>query len=480
MVTYWVTMLAGATMAAVPSGFFAPHMMLQRERPIPVWGIAGPGEKVEVSFAGSRASAVADSAGNWSVDLPAMEASSEGRELKIGDRAIGDVIIGDVYLCSGQSNMQFPLCGKSASQHDMKGNALVQIANDPSIRFTSPRRAYCDALTNDVELIWGRASRADLERCRYEGNHEEGSISAIGYYFAKYVREAAQVPVGFIDVSRGGAFIEPNMPPNEVKRGKELALGAFGGHQKPGVMWNAMIAPMTRFPFKGVLWYQGESNKKDTNGVYLAKFTALVKGWRREFGNPKLPFYYVQMAPCSAGHLSVQLQQAEYEKTDPDAEMVVINDIGNLKNIHPRDKDTVGLRLALKALRRDYGFSDIEASSPVCVRAEKLADDRVVLTFDHAEWLYVLNEDTSLAADFELQGPDGRWQKAMIDNFKEVWLWYAKCNVKNGTFKDNQIELSVAGLGEPRRVRYLYNSPWQGSVFNQASLPLSAFEREVR
>ena len=476
--------------AVAPSGFFAPHMMLQRDRPIPVWGTATPGEQVSVSFAGQTASATADATGNWLALLPPQPACAEPRTLTIvssnrtieqsnNQTLLPDILVGDVYLCSGQSNMQFPLCGQSARQHDMKGNALVQIANDPALRFTSPRRAYASVPTNDVELIWGKACRADLERCRYEGNFEEGSISAIGYYFAKYVREAAQVPIGFVDVSRGGAFIEPNMPPDEVKRADELKLRPLGAHQNPGVLWNAMIAPMTHFPFKGVLWYQGESNRDDTNGVYLAKFAALVKGWRREFGNPKLPFYYVQLAPHGSGFLPIQLQQAAYEPTDPNAEMVVVNDVGNIRNIHPRDKDTVGLRLALKALKRDYGFADIEASSPTCVKAEKLPGGRVALTFDHAEWLYVLNEDTSLAADFELQWPDGHWQKATIHNFKDVWVWYAKRNVKNGTFAGNRIELSVYGLGEPQAVRYLHNSPWQGSVFNQASLPLGAFEKRI-
>ena len=471
--------LAVLVASVAPSGFFAPHMMLQRDRPIPVWGTAAAGEEVVVSFGGARATAVADARGNWSVELPPMRATYAGSDLKVGDRVIGDVVVGDVYLCSGQSNMQFPLCGRTARQHDMKGNALVQIANDPLLRFTSPRRAYASEPTNDVELIWGMACRADLERCRYEGNHEEGSISAIGYYFAKYVREASQVPIGFVDVSRGGAFIEPNMPPAEVRRAGELGLKPLGAHQNPGVMWNAMIAPMTRFPFKGVLWYQGESNKNDTNGVYLAKFRALVRGWRREFGNPKLPFYYVQLAPHNAGHLSIQLQQAEYELTDPYAEMVIVNDIGNLKNIHPRDKDTVGLRLALKALKRDYGFSNIEASSPTCAKAKALPGGRVALTFDHAEWLYVLNEDMSLAADFELLDSAGAWHRARIMNFKDHWLWYAKRNVKNGEFEGNVIELAADGVSEPRAVRYLYNAPWQGSVFNQASLPLGAFEMAV-
>ena len=155
------------------------------------------------------------------------------------------------------------------------------------------------------------------------------------------------------------------------------------------------------------------------------------------------------------------------------------NHIGNLRNIHPRDKDTVGLRLALKALKRDYGFSDIEASSPTCAKAKALPEGRVALTFNHAEWLYVLNEDMSLAADFELMDSAGAWHRARIVNFKDHWLWYAKANVKNGEFEGNVIELAADGVAEPKAVRYLYNSPWQGSVFNQASLPLGAFEMEV-
>jgi sialate O-acetylesterase len=383
-----------------------------------------------------------------------------------------------VYLAGGQSNMQFPVYGQSARQHDAKGNALAQIAADDALRFAAPRRMYFQTPTNDVELVWRKSSRAGLERQVYEGNHEEGSISAVAWYFARYVREAAKVPVGFVDVSRGGAFIEPSMPPAEVARAKELGLKG-SGHQAPGVMWNAMIAPMTMFPFRGVLWYQGESNKNDTNGVYLAKLRALVGGWRREFGNPALPFYYVQLAPCSAGHLAIQLQQAEYEKEDPNAAMVVIADIGNLRNIHPRDKDTIGLRLALRALKKDYGFSDIQDASPEVLKATCDASGKVRLEFANAKWMYVLNEDMSLAADFELMDPAGKWHAARIVNFKDTWIWWSKKYAKNGEFEGNAIELAADGVAQPKAVRYLFNSPWQGSVFNEASLPLGPFEMSV-
>lgn len=460
--------------SATASSLFSDGMMLQRDRPVPVWGTASPGERVVASFGGKSASATADAKGNWCVTLPAFPASDKGRDLKVGSRTIKDVVVGDVYLAGGQSNMQFPVCGQSSRQHDAKGNALAQIAADDALRFASARRMYSQAPTNDVELIWRKSNRAGLERQVYEGNFEEGSISAVAWYFARYVREAAKVPVGFVDVSRGGALIEPFMPPAEVKRAGELRLNGWE-HQAPGVMWNAMIAPMARFPFKGVLWYQGESNKNDTNGVYLAKLRALMGGWRREFGNPSLPFYYVQLAPCSTGHLSVQLQQAEYEKEDPNAAMVVVSDIGNLRNIHPRDKDTVGLRLALRALKKDYGFTGIQDASPEVRKATCDASGKVSLEFANAKWMYVLNEDMSLAADFELMDPTGAWRAARIANFKESWRWWEKRSVKNGEVEGNVIELSADGVAQPKAVRYLFNSPWQGSVFNEASLPLGPF-----
>jgi len=456
------------------SRFFADGMMLQRDRPVPVWGTASPGERVVASFGGRSASVKADSKGEWCVTLPSFPASDRGRDLKVGPRTFKDVVVGDVYLAGGQSNMQFPVCGHSARQHDAKGNALSQIVRDSALRFSAPRRAYAAAPTNDVELVWRKSSCEDLWKKPYDGNHEEGSISAVAWYFARYVREAAHVPVGFVDVSRGGAFIEPSMPPAEVARARELRLQG-GAHQAPGVMWNAMIAPMTRFPFRGVLWYQGESNKNDTDGVYLAKFRALVGGWRREFGNPTMPFYYVQLAPCEAGHLSIQLQQTQYEKEDPNAAMVVVSDIGNLKNIHPRDKDTVGLRLALRALKRDYGFSGIRDASPEALKATRDASGKVRIEFSNAKWMYVLNEDMSLAADFELMDSAGVWRKARIVNFKDHWLWYAKKNVKNGEFDGNVIEVVADGVSAPKAVRYLFNSPWHGCVFNEASLPLGPF-----
>ena len=465
---------------AVPSQFFGSGMTLQRDAPIPVWGTASPNERIVVSFGGKEAETQTGSDGNWCVYLPPFGASDEPRELAIGTSArFSDVVVGDVYLAGGQSNMQFPLFGESARQHDRKGNALAQIANDPLLRFAAPRRAFARAPTNDVSLVWQRSCRADLTRRLYKGTHEEGSFSAVAYYFARYVREATKIPIAVIDVSRGGSFIEPSLPPMEAKQGESLGLHQVGAHQAPGVMWNAMIAPMTRFPLKGVIWYQGESNKNDTNGLYLAKFTALVRGWRREFKSPNLPFFYVQLAPCRTGHLAVQLQQSEYERRDPNAAMVVTADVGSFANIHPLDKDAVGLRLALRALKRLYGFTDIEDASPEPRRVTVDADGRVTISFAHAKWLYVFNDDLSLAADFELADETGRWYKASILNFRDTWVWYLKENVKNGEFADNEIVLSARGVKRPRAVRYLFNSPWKGSVFNEASLPLGPFELSV-
>ena len=475
-------MLWGALLmaAAVPSGFFAPRMMLPRDTSVPVWGTAHPGERVTVLFGDLSASATADDKGRWMAELPPLAASAEGRTLEIrgtdGVTALPDVIVGDVFLSAGQSNMQFPLCGRTARQHDAKGNALVQLADDRQIRFAAPRRAWALVPTNDVALVWKRGVCDDLRDVTYTGTHEEGSTSAIAYYFARYVNRASGVPVGFVDVSRGGAFIDPFFPPEAVAEKQTFSWRRNGGHQSPGVLWNAMIAPMTRFPFKGVLWYQGESNKNDTNGVYLAKFRALVKSWRRAFDTPKLPFYFVQLAPHAAGHLSVQLQQAAYAREDPYAPMTVVSDLGCFRNIHPRDKDTVGLRIALRVLKREYGFSELRDASPEPVKAAVRADGMVAVSFAHAEWLYVINDDMSLFADFELKGSDGRWRPAKIMNFRDTWVWYQKRNVKNGEIDGSEILLAAPDVSAPVAVRYLHNAPWKGTVFNDVSLPLGPFE----
>ena len=129
------------------SRFFADGMMLQRDRPVPVWGTASPGERVVASFGGRSASVKVDSKGEWCVTLPAFPASDKGRDLKVGTRTFKDVVVGDVYLAGGQSNMQFPVCGHSARQHDAKGNALSQIVRDSALRFSAPRRAYAAAPT---------------------------------------------------------------------------------------------------------------------------------------------------------------------------------------------------------------------------------------------------------------------------------------------------------------------------------------------
>ena len=154
-------------------------------------------------------------------------------------------------------------------------------------------------------------------------------------------------------------------------------------------------------------------------------------------------------------------------------------DGGSFRNIHPTDKNTVGLRLALRALKRDYGFSGIEDASPVPVGARRTPDGCVAVTFDHAEWMYVINDDMGLAADFEVKDADGGWRKATIVNFRETWVEYLKQNRKFGEIDGGSIVLSASGTKNPVAVRYLFNAPWKGSVFNGASLPLGPFEMDV-
>lgn len=461
-------------------GMFSDGMVLPRQMPVPVWGKARPGSAVEVAFAGQVVQTRADADGTWRVVLSPLETESCGRDLRIGTRVIRDVLVGDVWLCAGQSNMQFPLCGTNGWQHAFNGNAFVQVVHEPQIRFASPRRMYCAVPTNEIALVWRKGNADGLKASLYEGNHEEGSISALGWHFAKYVHDATRIPIGFVDVSRGGAFIEPCLAPAEARQIKELKLHLYGEHQRPGVLWNAMIHPMRTFPFKGVLWYQGESNKCCTNGEYLAKFRALTAGWRREFGNPCLPFYYVQIAPNQVGHLSVQLQQAEYEREDSHSSMVVSFDVGSAHQLHPRDKQTIGLRLALKALRNQYGFAWVKADSPYAVEARAGGDACVEVAFKNAEWMAVVTEDGRHRVDFELLDQNGQWKSAEIANLKKEWVWYKKKTVDSDLVDGSVIKLRTEGLVNPCAVRYGFTNPWEGGVYNEVDLPLGPFQLPVK
>ena len=484
--------LAAAAVAEVElAGPFSDGAVLQRGVRVPVWGTAAPGEKVVVSFAGQTAEAVAGEDGSWRADLAPMEACSEGRELVAkgddGAAAAKDVLVGEVWFCSGQSNTELPLVGDNPRFRDGKGAMRAQMTEKPLVRYcyqsnyrasAEPKKAF------PMKPAWKKFTPENLG--------VKPSFSAMGVYFALELHSALGVPVGIVGAYWGGTGIESWTPKSgllSVESTKKFAdaevlstddFNATPKEQRrykrqcdqPRVLWNEMVAPWTQYAIRGFIWYQGCHNCAD-GALYAEKMHALYNGWSKEFGNPDLRLRFVQLAPWGGyrhGKFpATQMAQAKFAAEEPNAKMAVINDVGNLDDIHPNDKETVGQRLALLALKHDYGWSRLKADSPT-VKAARADGDAIVVEFDNAESLYLYNPDKSLDAGLEVCGADGEWKPAKIRNLADN---------KKGALTGAALVVAADGVAEPKKVRYLHASPWFGCLYNEVNLPAGPFEASV-
>ena len=476
----WPRICAAEVKMADP---FADGAVLQRGMRVPVWGTAAPGERVKVSFAGQTADAVAGVDGKWRVDLSPMEACHEGRVLSAAGSSGGapaearDVLVGEVWFCSGQSNAELPLVGGSPRFRDGKGSMRAQMTHKSLIRFCYQAAYWCNAepRTNCLKKVkWLPCTRENLLA--------SPSFSAMGVYFALELFSALDIPVGVVGAWWGGTPIEAWIPASglaSVPETAELAgiavcgtskfpkEGGFGGYEKaqnqPRVLWNSMLAPWVPYAMCGFIWYQGESNIGD--GVaYAPKMHALYNGWAREFENPDLRIRFVQLAPWWDERApALQMAQSKFAAEEPNARMAVVNDVGNFRDIHPNDKETVGQRLALLALEHDYGL-DVESDSPT-PREWRVEGDAFVVEFNNAKSLYIYNPDTSLDVGLEICGEDGVWKPGKIRNLKG----------KHGNINGAQLVVAADGVDAPKKLRYLHSRPWSGAIYNEVNLPMGAF-----
>lgn len=492
---------------------FADGMVLQRGMNVPVWGWADAGEEVTVEFAGQKRTATADATGKWRVDLAPLETSKEGRTLKVSawndENArwtnlwglfasipdddiveVKDVLVGEVWYCCGQSNTEFPLVGESPRFRDRQGAMVAQVTHRPFIRFaycSNYRAAAAPKAKADYPVAWKAFTPENLAK--------KPSFSAMGVYYALELYAALEIPVGIIGSYWGGTRAEPWTPREGFAATKgcekeavyqpvatqaELKperMAAFNYSRKtfrdqPMALWNEMVAPWTPFAMRGFIWYQGCSNSKDYAN-YATIMHALYNGWSKCFENPDLKLYFVQLTPWGSTLIpNIQEAQAQFAAEEKNAAMAVINDLGNLHDIHPNEKEMVAKRLALHALKRDYGFTDIEDESPA-LKSWKVEGDKFVMEFNHAKRLYVYNADRSLANGFEIAGADGKFVPAKIQN--AVASKRDGKPVYHGTLDGPRIVVSAEGVKEPKKLRYLYSSPWFGSIYNDVNLPLGAF-----
>lgn len=419
--------------------FFGPHMVLQRLKPNPVTGTAKPGERITVTYKDSSVSSVAGADGRWSVVLPPRKATREGADLVVAggtDRAVfDDVLVGDVWLCSGQSNMELPF-GAGIEGEEEAFAESVRFPNVRELKFAKVRA------TNVVGSV-----RAERPWRRAVGRGNLLGMSAVAWFFARRINAETGVPVGIWDNSWGGCSIDQYLP---------------GGQQDLG-----MIEPVKDHPIAGIAWYQGESNH---GGVgYGEKLSCLAAHWRGHWG--EVPFYIIQLSSWSGrsaspadfkpwwregadGFAVVRDIQRRAADAIPRSGLVVTYDVGDATDIHPRDKRTVGERLARWALRDVFGRK-IEASGPHVLRAFRRGAEAVI-KFDHA--------DGGLVADGGVRG----FMLAGVDGVRHQ----AEARIEN-----DRIVVAAKEVRTPVEVLYAHESVPMGkaNVYNREGLPASPF-----
>lgn len=445
------------------------HMVLQRDVACPIWGTAAPDEEVTVEFAGQKQQAKADKDGLWQIKLQPLKANATGQTLTVKGKntlTLDDVLVGEVWLCSGQSNMEWNV-GQSANAAEE-----ISAANHPRIRHIKIPHRPAEKPESNVPSDGWKVCSPDTVK----------NFTAVGYFFGRKIMQDLDVPVGLIGSNWGGTRIEPWTPPvgfKEVPALKDIAdkLATFPSktqqrdkqdpkkvtevinHQSPLALYNGMIHPLLPVAIRGALWYQGESNNGE-GMLYFEKMKALIGGWRSVWNNPDMPFYYVQLAPYTYGKADPTNLAGIWEAQTaalsiPHTGMAVTNDIGNLKNIHPTNKQEVGRRLALWALAKTYGKPGIVYSGPIYKDA-KIEGGKIRVSFDYAETGLKSRDDKPLTW-FTIAGEDGKFvdAQAVIDG--------------------NTVVVSSSEVASPKTVRFAWNQDAEPNLCNQAGLPASAF-----
>ena len=499
---------------------FTDNMMLQRDQPVRVWGWADAGEAVSVDLSGKSAAAKADDKGRWAIALPALK-TGENLELTVkgnNSLTLKNVIIGDIWVCSGQSNMELALNDCLGAADDIKA------ANLPKIRRIKIGHVQEALPQMDVPLD------APWQVCAPE---TAGKFTSVGFYFAREILTKTGVPIGLVDANWGATRIEKWIPAEGLELVDELkpqviarqeAMKAYRAQLPKALseveawiaktrseladnaaippmpvipphpdtpvnpygegwctMYNAMIHPVVHLPIKGALWYQGESNGNE-GATYYDKMRGLIGGWRKQWGQGDFPFYFVQLAPFqdvlenpAGGNDWTQLREAQRKSlTLPNTGMAVTIDtvpLAERENVHPRNKYDVGLRLALWALNRDYGLTKLEVSGPL-FKALRIEGNKALLAFDHTgSGLMVGKKDGRSPA---LEDKQGKLRRFALAGADKTWHW-AEAVIENNT-----VVVSSPEVKEPVAVRYAYQkNPDGANLFNRDGLPASPFRTDA-
>ncbi|MGE5607781.1 MAG: sialate O-acetylesterase [Bacillota bacterium] len=478
---------------------FGNDMVIQRDMPIPVWGWADAGEKVTVRLDDAEVATTATDKGEWMVKLPAQSAGGPHKMTIAGKNTIEltNILAGEVWVCSGQSNMEMGvrMC-KDANQE-------IAAADYPQIRLFMVDKKTSGYPLNDVNGGWRVCSPTTIAANGW------GGFSAAAYYFGREIHKTLNVPVGLIDTSWGGTRIEPWTPPEgfaavpalkgivetiekvnsdypkvyakaldqleaaipaarkALADGKPLpALPAMPRHpldheQQPTGLYNAMVKGVVPFAIRGAIWYQGESNLGE-GMMYYEKMKGLIAGWRKVWSQSDMPFYFVQLAPYRYGGDPTKLPGIWEAQTAvlavPNTGMAVTTDVATVNDIHPPDKQTVGKRLALWALAKTYGKSELVYSGPL-YKSMRIEGNKVRISFNHVGSGLASHDGKELSW-FEIAGTDKNYvkAKAAIDG-DTVMVW-------------------AEGVSQPTAVRFGWHELAEPNLMNKEGLPASPFRAE--
>jgi sialate O-acetylesterase len=444
-------MISTTMMAKVSlPNIFGDNMVLQRNAEVRIWGWANPSEQIKLVSSWNRKEykVMANDAGNWEFTVETAEAGGPYTILIKGrdEVVLHNVLLGEVWVCSGQSNMEM-----SASWGIDNGEEEMKNATNGAIRFFTVPQLTASTPQDNLGGSW---TESTPESMKY--------FSAVGYFFAKRLREELKdVPVGLISSSWGGTPAEIWIPEEVVQQDAVLLESAIklNGQEyepcQPGRAYNAMISPFVGYRMAGVLWYQGESNVGSL--VYDKTLSALIRSWRRAW-EEDFPFYFVQIAPYKTGrntvaNVLIRDAQRKVLAAVPDTAMVVISDVSDTIDIHPKDKKTVGIRLANLALVQRYKKSTTLVNSPL-FSGMLIDKNKVFISFDYSDGLFFKGGKSS---QFELAGKDGIFYSAvaMIEN--------------------EQVILTSKKVVCPLSVRFAWGNTLQSDLFNKANLPASCF-----
>jgi sialate O-acetylesterase len=463
---FYFVFFLGFAQTKLPS-FFTSNMVLEQEENVAIWGFDVPNKKIKITTSwGEKGKAIADKNGDWNAVIKTPSASFKEQTISIKGSTeikLNKVLIGEVWFCSGQSNMEMPLKGFQESPVN-NSDVFISGSDNLFIRLFNAERSASLTPEKNIKGKWEIANPKSASE-----------FSAIGYLFGLKLFQKLKIPIGIIESSWGGTRIETWLPKDSLLqyasvKVPEIFYEIESKPKQPSFLYNAMIHPFKNYKVKGFLWYQGETNRTDPE-PYKKYMHTLVNSWRSQWLDQEMPFYFVQIAPYAYFQYRetpvinanlIREAQSMAAQEIPHSEIVITSDVGKCDDIHPPEKEKIANRLANIALAKQYNFKEIAYQSPVYTMM-KINNEKIVLTFDFGK---VSKENRKFNTEksinsFEIAGKDQMFYpaKAFINNDQTITVYCDK--VKN-----------------PVAVRYGFEDCLDASLFSLAGLAVSPFRTD--